>query len=100
VVSLSGGDRHYAGAVVTLAAALCTLVAAALLMRSAASGDVSAKYVAPASRRSMARRNSSGPGRLQTPEMSERMLWDALDEGCDPTDGPADAPPGSDAEGR
>jgi uncharacterized membrane protein (TIGR02234 family) len=97
MVSLLGADRRYAGATVTLAAALCTLVAAALLMRSAASGDANAKYVAPAARRSMARRDGAG---AETPQMSERIIWDALDEGCDPTDDPTGRPPGSDAEGR
>jgi uncharacterized membrane protein (TIGR02234 family) len=96
MVSLLGGDRHYAGAAVALAAALCTLVAAALLMRSAASGDANAKYVAPAARRSMARPDLGGPAGTETPEMSERMIWDALDEGRDPTCGP----PRPDAEGR
>jgi uncharacterized membrane protein (TIGR02234 family) len=32
----------------------------------------------------------------ETPEMSERMIWDALDEGRDPTD----RSPESDTEGR
>jgi uncharacterized membrane protein (TIGR02234 family) len=32
----------------------------------------------------------------ETPEMSERMIWDALDEGRDPTDRAR----GSDTEGR
>jgi uncharacterized membrane protein (TIGR02234 family) len=32
----------------------------------------------------------------ETPDMSERMIWDALDEGRDPTDRPRE----SDTEGR
>jgi uncharacterized membrane protein (TIGR02234 family) len=96
VVSLVGGDRRYAGAVLTLVAAACNLMAATLLMRSAASGDVSAKYVAPAARRSVAGRDDGGSSASETPEMSERMIWDAIDEGRDPTG----SPPGSDAEGR
>jgi uncharacterized membrane protein (TIGR02234 family) len=98
LASLVGGDRHYAGAALTLAAALCVLVAAALLMRSAASGAGSAaKYVAPAARRSTAQRDGAGPG---APGMSERMIWDALDDGCDLTDEPTDGAAGPAAEGR
>lgn len=81
VVSLVGSERHYPGAVVTLAATVCTLTGAALLMRTAVSAHAMAtKYAAPAARRSMARSDDTGA------EMSERMLWDALDEGRDPTD--------------
>lgn len=94
VVTLLGGDRHYGGATATLAAALCMLVGAALLMRSASSVESrAATYVPPATRRSMARRAGTGP---DNPELSERTLWDALDNGCDPTEGPS----GPDAEGR
>ena len=37
------------------------------------------KYEAPARRREAARRRTAGT------DMSERMIWDALDEGRDPT---------------
>jgi uncharacterized membrane protein (TIGR02234 family) len=80
VASLVGSDRHYAGAAITLVAAVCTLLGAVLLMRAAvkgASGHV--RYAAPAERRAAAIRGESG-GR-----MSERMMWDAIDEGHDPT---------------
>ncbi|MCV7226753.1 TIGR02234 family membrane protein [Mycolicibacterium komossense] len=103
VASLVGVERRYLGAALTLAGALCTLVAAFLLMRSAATGRAAtAKYVAPAARRSAARSEiaetpaassadlSSDPS--SKPAMSERMIWDALDEGNDPTD----RQPGSD----
>jgi uncharacterized membrane protein (TIGR02234 family) len=94
VDSLLGSERHYAGAAVTLVAALCILFGGALLMRSTSSrgdgGASAAKYVVPAARRSMARQADAGPG------MSERIIWDALDEGRDPTD----SSPGPDAEGR
>ena len=74
-------QRHYSGAVITLFAAVATLAGAVLFMRSPA-GDASDtdKYAAPARRREAARR--------QDPESatSERMMWDALDEGRDPTD--------------
>ncbi|HET9875260.1 MAG TPA: TIGR02234 family membrane protein [Mycobacterium sp.] len=100
MASLLSGDRRYTGAVVTLAAALCILCGAALLLRSASPtvGAASAtKYVPPATRRSMARSDGTGP---DTPELSERLIWDALDEGGDPTDDPTDRPPGPDVEGR
>lgn len=96
-VSLVGSERHYGGAGVAVAAALCVLIAAVLLMRAASLfgpvGEVTAKYAAPAVRRSLAR---DAAIREKTPEMSERMLWDALDEGRDPTN----RPPRADIEGR
>ena len=80
VASLVGTQRHYWGAVMTLAAALCTLVGAVLMMRSATKARPSAtRYVAPAARREAAQRDEGGAA------MSERMIWDALDEGHDPT---------------
>lgn len=77
----SGTERYYLGAGITLAAAAGTLVAAALLMRSA--GANTGRYTTPAARRALAQDtvvdDAAGPG------MSERMIWDALDEGRDPT---------------
>jgi uncharacterized membrane protein (TIGR02234 family) len=85
VLWLVGSQRHYPGPVITLATAVCTLVGAVLLMRAATSarGTVT-KYVTPAARRSLAQRNEE--------TMSERMIWDALDEGEDPTQDPTDQP--------
>jgi uncharacterized membrane protein (TIGR02234 family) len=103
VMSLVGSDRRYLGAGIAVAAAAFTLIAAVLLMRSASdskSARLSAiKYAAPATRRSNAQREDPGGAMLEkpeTPEMSERMIWDALDEGRDPTDRPRE----SDSEGR
>src|ERR1700761_1051244 len=103
VMSLVGSERQYWGAGVTVAAAAGILSAAVLLMRSASdpgSARASAtKYATPATRRSIARRKAENGAMLEgpeTPEMSERMIWDALDEGRDPTDPPR----GSDSEGR
>jgi uncharacterized membrane protein (TIGR02234 family) len=80
VVALVGTQRHHWGAVLTLVAAACTLVGAVVLLRAAAtSKSETAKYVAPAARRAAARRDEKGDA------MSERMIWDALDEGRDPT---------------
>jgi uncharacterized membrane protein (TIGR02234 family) len=74
-------ERHYAGATITLVAAVLTLAGAVLFMRApvkTASGDE--KYEAPARRREAVRRHAAAGD-----ELSERMLWDALDEGRDPT---------------
>ncbi len=91
VLSLVGSERHYLGPAITLATAVCLLVGAVLLMRAAAStrGE-NTKYVTPAARRLLARRNDGA--------LSERMIWDALDEGRDPTDQPGESavPPGPD----
>jgi uncharacterized membrane protein (TIGR02234 family) len=84
VAALVGTQRHYWGAVLALVAAVCTLVGAVLLVRAAAtSKSATGKYVAPGARRAAARKDipqdETGDG------MSERMIWDALDEGRDPT---------------
>jgi uncharacterized membrane protein (TIGR02234 family) len=97
LAELVGSKRHYPGPVITLATAVCTLVGAVLLMRAATSARGTAtKYLTPAARRSAATRDE-GP-------MSERMIWDELDEGRDPTESssPPDdnSPPEPDTEGR
>jgi uncharacterized membrane protein (TIGR02234 family) len=80
VAARVGTERQHWGAVLTLVAAACTLVGAVLLVRAAAKPkSETAKYVAPAARRVTARQDGNGDG------MSERMIWDALDEGRDPT---------------
>jgi uncharacterized membrane protein (TIGR02234 family) len=103
LMSLVGSDRRYWGAAATVLAAVCILIAAVLLMRSVSllGSDRSgaAKYAAPATRRSIAVREDAAGAMLEesgTPEMSERMIWDALDGGRDPTDTPRE----SDTEGR
>ena len=103
VMSLVGSDRRYVGAGVAVAAAACTLIAAVLLMRSASdSGSARSsalKYAAPVTRRSIAQQKDADGAMLEepeTPDMSERMIWDALDEGRDPTDRSRE----SDTEGR
>ena len=81
VLTLMGSQRHYPGPAITLATAICTLIAAVLLMRAAASArDTVTKYLTPAARRALAQPDEK--------TMSERMLWDAFDEGRDPTDQP------------
>lgn len=94
LTALLGTDRRLTGAVLSLLAALCVLAAAALLMRAAAHHpNDDAKYATPAVRREATRGSDAVRG---APEMSERMMWDALDEGCDPTE----PSPGPAAEGR
>lgn len=77
----AGTSRSYGGAILTLVAAVCALVGAVLLMRSAngAKRGIAGRYAAPAARRDAVKNDDSAE------PMSERMLWDALDEGHDPT---------------
>jgi uncharacterized membrane protein (TIGR02234 family) len=97
LVTLVGSERHYWGAVAAVMAAVCTLIAAVLLLRSASifgpTRERTTKYASPGARRSIARRDGADTA---SQEMSERMIWDALDEGRDPTDRPRE----SDTEGR
>jgi uncharacterized membrane protein (TIGR02234 family) len=76
VADLVGTQRHYGGAVITAAAAAVTLACAALLLRSATKD-----------RSGAARYARRGAVLADEPQdaMSERQLWDALDEGRDPT---------------
>lgn len=84
VVSLVGSERHLGGAAITIAAAVAALLAAVLLMRATPAGQSTGKYAAPAARRSAAR---TGDGAVA---VSERGMWDALDEGRDPTEATGD----------
>jgi uncharacterized membrane protein (TIGR02234 family) len=84
VISLVGSERHYAGAVLTLVAAVGTLGAAVLFMRAASLGGSVAKYAAPADRRAAV--HSKPESADGTAQVSEREMWDALDEGRDPTE--------------
>jgi uncharacterized membrane protein (TIGR02234 family) len=79
VASLVGSERHATGAAVTLAAAVCTLVSAALLMRAAVRGTAHVKYASASERRAASVRGDSEGG------LTERMIWDAIDHGRDPT---------------
>lgn len=103
LVTLVGSERRYWGAGVAVGAAMCTLIAAVLLMRSASNAEAArrsaTKYAAPATRRWNVKREGAEGAILEqpgAPGMSERMIWDALDEGHDPTDRPG----GADTEGR
>jgi uncharacterized membrane protein (TIGR02234 family) len=76
VADLVDTKRHYQGAVITVVAAVLTVVAAVLLMRAARQRSGPARYA----RRGAATEEKPGDA------VSERMLWDALDDGRDPTD--------------
>ena len=87
IVTLVESQRHLAGAVITLVAAVAALVAAALLMRAAAAAAHPSSGLVPV-RAGAGSTGSAGVG------ISERGMWDALDEGRDPTDGdPTDGDP-------
>ncbi|GJF12590.1 membrane protein [Mycolicibacterium cyprinidarum] len=80
VADLLDTQRYYVGAVVSVVAAALSLLGAVLLMRTATgAGSDAARY---------ARRR---PAATEEPAaaMSERMIWDALDGGSDPTQDPA-----------
>jgi uncharacterized membrane protein (TIGR02234 family) len=74
---LMGTQRHYGGAILTLVAAVSTLVGAVLLLRSVAKPR-------PEVDRYERRRSAQSP--QDDADASERVMWDALDEGRDPTD--------------
>jgi uncharacterized membrane protein (TIGR02234 family) len=74
---LVGTQRHYGGAILTLVAAIGTLVGAVLLLRSVAKPR-------PEVDRYERRRQAQSPP--DDADASERVMWDALDEGRDPTD--------------
>ena len=85
VATLVASERHITGAVITIAAAVCVLAAAVLLLRGAVTARVD-RYDAP----------GTAAGTDADASISERGMWDALDEGRDPTD--VDSP--ADTEGR
>ncbi len=76
VADIIGTQRHYGGAVITVVAAVIALGCATLLVRSAGKQR---SAVARFSRRQTVETDDHDA------VMSERMLWDALDEGRDPT---------------
>ena len=91
ITALVGTERRDAGAALTLAAAVTTLLAAVLLMRGATRRPGAAgRYASPAERRAatIGRVSDGAEGTI-----TERMMWDAIDEGRDPTRD-------SDTEGR
>ncbi|CAJ1583115.1 TIGR02234 family membrane protein [[Mycobacterium] wendilense] len=105
LLTLVGSERHYGGAVVTLCAGVATLVAAALLMRAASQESAQRRYTTPGARRAALREQAEAPAEAASPAptaepISERTMWDALDEGQDPTDGTSGPETGGPSEGR
>ena len=77
VADLVATQRHYGGAIVTLASAIGALAGAVVLIRSVAKPR-------PEVDRYERRRSAVSPE--DGAATSERAIWDALDEGRDPTD--------------
>jgi uncharacterized membrane protein (TIGR02234 family) len=77
VADLVATQRHYGGAIVTLASAIGALAGAVVLIRSGAKPR-------PEVDRYERRRSAVSPE--DGAATSERAIWDALDEGRDPTD--------------
>lgn len=82
VSTLIGADRLSGGATTTVIAAAVAVLAAIALLR-AAQGGADTKYQTPAARRS----ESADP---VDKKQSERVMWDSLDDGHDPTMGPSE----------
>lgn len=82
----------YGPVALTAFGVLAALIAAvALLRRPTRSAGLSSKYDAPAARREAARRRGESDDTAPT----QRVMWDALDAGDDPTDDPGDEDPGT-----
>lgn len=94
-----------AGPVLALAGALVAVLAAVVLVRTRpAGGGLSSRYTTPATRRAAARAEVV-PDRSESPDpaaaaLTERVLWDALDAGEDPTLGAPAGPAGGRGGGR
>lgn len=102
LAELSGHPEQLATDVVILPAllallgALAAIAAAILLVRTpSARGGLSSKYDNPAARREAAAQLGSAEGRPADEPVTQRMLWDALDAGEDPTAGPGDSVSGN-----
>ncbi|MGV9667047.1 TIGR02234 family membrane protein [Nocardia niigatensis] len=118
LAELHGGDHAGAvttstlPAVVALAGAVAAFVAGLLLVRqSSGTTRMSGKYDSPAARKlSAAEQVAAHHARVRDPEsgshpaadtqLSGRVLWDALDEGVDPTDDETNRPAAHDDPGN
>ncbi|WP_330231899.1 TIGR02234 family membrane protein [Nocardia sp. NBC_00508] len=93
-------------AVLALLGAIAAFGAGALLTRMPAeTARLSGKYDNPAVRRAAAtaevtQRRAQSPDDRSSPQLSERVLWDALDAGTDPTEEPPDDPHPGEASRR
>ncbi|WP_132991504.1 TIGR02234 family membrane protein [Gordonia zhaorongruii] len=76
---------------ILIAGAVCAAVAAVLMMRGASAGGMSSKYTSPAARREelekkvFAERERAARGEDVDADGNERLMWDSLDNGVDPT---------------
>ncbi|MBM7367177.1 TIGR02234 family membrane protein [Gordonia hydrophobica] len=76
-----------------IVSAICAVLGAVFMMRTANQGGMSSKYDSPAARREelerkvfAERERAAAAGEPAATETNERLLWDSLDEGIDPTD--------------
>lgn len=85
-------------ALLALFGAIAAFAAAALLMRKPkARAGLSSKYDNPAARREAAAKLGQGSSGASDEPVTQRMLWDALDAGEDPTLDADDRDPGKDS---
>ncbi|GAA4679405.1 TIGR02234 family membrane protein [Gordonia humi] len=77
---------------VVIAGAVCAAIAAVFVVRGAAAGGMSSKYTSPAARREelerkvFAERERAARGETTESDGNERLMWDSLDNGLDPTE--------------
>ncbi|NLE78842.1 MAG: TIGR02234 family membrane protein [Rhodococcus sp.] len=84
-------EVSYGPAVLAAVGVVLALIAAVTLLRRPMRGaGLSSKYDAPATRREAVQRAGEPEGGAPT----QRVMWDALDAGDDPTDGPDERPTG------
>ncbi|MFC4373085.1 TIGR02234 family membrane protein [Nocardia halotolerans] len=99
---VTGAQTHLFPAILSIVAAALALAAGVLLTRRTGGGaQLSDKYDNPVFRRADASAQVSNQhgGSTGAAPLSERVLWDALDAGTDPTDTPAE-PRGPDEPGK
>ncbi|MBJ8343138.1 TIGR02234 family membrane protein [Antrihabitans sp. YC2-6] len=78
-------DTALVGPAVAIVGGVAAIAAAVLLLaRTRSAGGLSAKYDSPAARRSEAVRATQEAAE-QDSDVSQRLMWDALDAGVDPT---------------
>ncbi|WP_336086871.1 TIGR02234 family membrane protein [Nocardia sp. SSK8] len=90
---VESAETHLAPAILSIVAALLALIAGVLLTRRRTGGsELSGKYDNPVFRRAdaSAQVSEQRTGGETTAPLSDRVLWDALDAGTDPTEDPDD----------
>lgn len=97
---VTGATYEALPAVVAVIAACCAFAAGLLLARRPPkNAGLSARYANPTTRRADAARRTSA-GTADADSVSERVLWDALDAGEDPTKDGGKDHDGDDRDGR